>query len=133
MNDSIFHLILLSQDKDLAESKNILQRIERRELYTCVGQTTPMKGITKDDVKKIKEDIMKCLSCLPQSSGQLNERDLSVHISLMLPGVYAEQLIRLYCKKTDKKSLQLAKDCFQEWFKDKGILPATEQHSITPE
>jgi hypothetical protein len=43
----------------------------------------------------------------------------------MLPDVFAEQLIRLYCKKTDKKSLQLAKDCFQEWFKDKGILPAT--------
>ena len=60
---------------------------------------------------------------------KLNRQD----ISLMLPGVYAEQLIRLYCKKTDKKSLQLAKDCFQEWFKDKGILPATEQHSITPE
>ena len=47
LNDSIFHLILLSQDKDLAESKNILQRIERRELYKCVGQTTPMKEITK--------------------------------------------------------------------------------------
>lgn len=43
----------------------------------------------------------------------------------MLPDVYAEQLIRLYCKKTDKMSLQLATDCFQEWLKDKGILPAT--------
>ena len=41
----------------------------------------------------------------------------------MLSDVFAEQLIRLYCKKTDKKSLQLATDCFQEWCK--GILPAT--------
>ena len=47
LNDSIFHLILLSQDKDLAKSKNILERIERRDLYKCVGQTTPKKGITK--------------------------------------------------------------------------------------
>jgi len=37
----------LSQDEDIAESKKILQRIERRELYKCVGQTTPMKGKTK--------------------------------------------------------------------------------------
>ena len=40
----------------------------------------------------------------------------------MLPDVFAEQLIRLYCKKTDEKSLQLAKDCFQKWCDDKSIL-----------
>ena len=39
----------------------------------------------------------------------------------MLPDVFAEQLIRLYCKKTDEKSLQLAKDCFQKWCDDKSI------------
>jgi len=47
LNDSIFHLILLSQDEDLAESRKILQRIERSEFYKCVGQTTPVKGKTK--------------------------------------------------------------------------------------
>ena len=47
LNDSIFHLILLSQDADLAESREILKRIERRELYKCVGETTPMEGKTK--------------------------------------------------------------------------------------
>jgi hypothetical protein len=47
LNDSIFNLILLSQDADLAESRKILQKIERRELYKCVGETTPMEGKTK--------------------------------------------------------------------------------------
>jgi uncharacterized UBP type Zn finger protein len=39
----------------------------------------------------------------------------------MLPDVFAEQLIRLYCKKTDEYSLQLATDCFQKWCEDKGL------------
>ena len=47
LNDSIYHLILLSQDEDFAESRKILQRIERRELYKCVGQTLPIKGKAK--------------------------------------------------------------------------------------
>jgi hypothetical protein len=38
---------MLSQDAQLAESKKILQKIERRELYQCVGETTPMEGKTK--------------------------------------------------------------------------------------
>lgn len=40
----------------------------------------------------------------------------------MLPGVFAEQLIRLYCKKTDEESLKIARDCFQKWCNDKGLL-----------
>jgi len=39
----------------------------------------------------------------------------------MLPDIFAEQLIRLYCKKTDENSLQLAKDCFQKWRDGKGL------------
>ena len=67
-----------------------------------------------------KNDVTKAI--------KLNRKD----ISLMLPDVFAEQLIRLYCKKTDKKSLQLATDCFQEWCK--GIFPASQkQDSIPPE
>jgi hypothetical protein len=50
LHDSIFNLILLSQDADLAESRKILQKIERRELYKCVGETTPMEGKTKVEI-----------------------------------------------------------------------------------
>ena len=53
LNDSIFHLILLSQDEDLAESRKILQRIERRELYKCVGETIPTKGKTKVQILNV--------------------------------------------------------------------------------
>lgn len=47
LNDSIFHVILMSTDKELAKSREILQRIERRQLYKCVGETTPTEGKTK--------------------------------------------------------------------------------------
>ncbi|XP_007932932.1 deoxynucleoside triphosphate triphosphohydrolase SAMHD1-like [Orycteropus afer afer] len=36
-------------------------------------------------------------------------------ISQLLPERFAEQLIRVYCKKTDKKSLDAAQNLFKEW------------------
>ncbi|XP_071173860.1 deoxynucleoside triphosphate triphosphohydrolase SAMHD1-like isoform X2 [Mytilus edulis] len=164
LNDSIFHVILMSTDKELAKSREILQRIERRQLYKCVGETTPTEGKTKDDVTKIKAEIMSCVD--EDSREMLQAHDLVVHlvyldygmksenpiknvrfynkndvtkavildkhhVSLMLPGVFAEQLIRLYCKKTDEESLKIARDCFQKWCNDKGLL--SKQDSLTPD
>ncbi|XP_052062384.1 deoxynucleoside triphosphate triphosphohydrolase SAMHD1-like isoform X2 [Mytilus californianus] len=164
LNDSIFHVILMSTDKELAKSREILQRIQRRQLYKCVGETTPTEGKTKDDVSKIKEEIMSCIE--EESCDMLRPNDLVVHlvyldygmktenpiknvrfynkndvtkavildkhhVSLMLPGVFAEQLIRLYCKKTDEESLKIARDSFQKWCVDKGLL--SKQDSLTPD
>lgn len=164
LNDSILNILLMSTENDLKETRNILQRIERRDLYKCVGETTPTEGKTKDDVDKIKVEIM---SHLPkESKNMLHQNDLVVHlvyldygmkaenpiknvrfynkndvtkavsldkqhVSLMLPGVFAEQLIRLYCKKTDHESLTLARDCFQAWCDEKGLL--SKQDSLTPD
>ncbi|KAI4883971.1 hypothetical protein NFI96_027538 [Prochilodus magdalenae] len=36
-------------------------------------------------------------------------------VSKMLPNRFAEQLIRVYCKKTDEKSLEAAKKYFVQW------------------
>ena len=41
LNDSIISHILSSEKEELRESREILERIHRRELYKCVGQTRP--------------------------------------------------------------------------------------------
>lgn len=38
LNDSIIDKILLSKKKGLEKSKEILERVQKRELYTCVGE-----------------------------------------------------------------------------------------------
>ncbi|CAG2251444.1 SAMHD1 [Mytilus edulis] len=43
-------------------------------------------------------------------------------VSLMLPTVFAEQIIRLYCKKNDNKSLMMASECFKKWCRDNNHL-----------
>ncbi|VDI38410.1 Hypothetical predicted protein, partial [Mytilus galloprovincialis] len=48
LNDSIFNMIILSTDDALDEARKILQRIERRQLYRCVGETVSLEA----DMKK---------------------------------------------------------------------------------
>ncbi|KAJ8303325.1 hypothetical protein KUTeg_019721 [Tegillarca granosa] len=42
-------------------------------------------------------------------------------VSQMLPEKFAEQHVRLYCKKTDPHSLEFAAKCFQLWCEQKGF------------
>ena len=46
LDDSLFHRILYSTDKNLTESREILERIHKRELYKCIGQTKPVESET---------------------------------------------------------------------------------------
>lgn len=42
-------------------------------------------------------------------------------VSKLLPERFAEQLIRVYCKKTDDKSLEAAKKYFVQWCMDRNF------------
>lgn len=55
LTDSIFHVILMSADKNLEKSRKILQRIMHRKLYACVGETTPTEGesYVRSNINKI--------------------------------------------------------------------------------
>ena len=39
----------------------------------------------------------------------------------MLPETFAEQLLRLYCKKSDEESLKQAELCFKMWCKKRKM------------
>lgn len=43
LNDSIIDIILLSEKEGLEKSKEILERVQKRELYTCVGEINDPK------------------------------------------------------------------------------------------
>lgn len=48
--DNVFEQILHSSSPELAEARKILQNIQRRNLYKCLGQTQPDKALTVTQV-----------------------------------------------------------------------------------
>ncbi|KAA0706714.1 Deoxynucleoside triphosphate triphosphohydrolase SAMHD1 [Triplophysa tibetana] len=54
-------------------------------------------------------------------------------VSKLLPERFAEQLIRVYCKKTDDKSLKVARKCFVQWCMDKNFTKPQDGDVNAPE
>ncbi|XP_020785555.2 deoxynucleoside triphosphate triphosphohydrolase SAMHD1 isoform X2 [Boleophthalmus pectinirostris] len=54
-------------------------------------------------------------------------------VSKLLPERFAEQLIRVYCKKTDEKSVEAAKKHFVQWCMDKNFSKPQDGDIIAPE
>uniref|UniRef100_A0A673HI74 Deoxynucleoside triphosphate triphosphohydrolase SAMHD1 n=1 Tax=Sinocyclocheilus rhinocerous TaxID=307959 RepID=A0A673HI74_9TELE len=54
-------------------------------------------------------------------------------VSKLLPERFAEQLIRVYCKKTDDKSLEAAKKYFVQWCMDRNFTKPQDGDIIAPE
>lgn len=80
LNDGIFHQILYSSDERLREAREILDRLEHRELYRFIGQTKPVKQ--EETLKYSQEEIRNKItefarSCSPSVS--LNPSDIIVN------------------------------------------------------
>uniref|UniRef100_A0A8C1WLQ5 Deoxynucleoside triphosphate triphosphohydrolase SAMHD1 n=1 Tax=Cyprinus carpio TaxID=7962 RepID=A0A8C1WLQ5_CYPCA len=54
-------------------------------------------------------------------------------VSKLLPECFAEQLIRVYCKKMDDKSLEAAKKYFVQWCMDRNFTKPQDGDVIAPE
>ncbi|XP_075957530.1 deoxynucleoside triphosphate triphosphohydrolase SAMHD1 isoform X2 [Anarhichas minor] len=54
-------------------------------------------------------------------------------VSKLLPEQFAEQLIRVYCKKTDDRSLEAAKKHFVQWCMNKNFSKPQDGDIIAPE
>nr|XP_056723452.1 deoxynucleoside triphosphate triphosphohydrolase SAMHD1 [Euleptes europaea] len=54
-------------------------------------------------------------------------------VSKFLPETFAEQLIRVYCKKMDEKSIDVAKKYFVQWCMDKDFSKPRDGDVVAPE
>ncbi|XP_072557910.1 deoxynucleoside triphosphate triphosphohydrolase SAMHD1-like isoform X3 [Paramormyrops kingsleyae] len=145
LTDHVFDKILNSTDRNLAEAKGILKRIVKRKHYRLVTEVPHQKfkikqeefhewykNKPKSDVKLQAEDIIieeikmdygmeekNPIDAMrfyrkdkPDEAFQLPEEK----VSELLPKKFSEKIIRVYCKKTDDKSLEEAKMYFQQWY-----------------
>ncbi|XP_067053701.1 deoxynucleoside triphosphate triphosphohydrolase SAMHD1-like isoform X1 [Acropora muricata] len=58
LTDHVYHQILCSYAPELEEARFILQRIEKRDLYKCIGQTILKSPRDKEEIPDITESIV---------------------------------------------------------------------------
>ncbi|XP_048205098.1 deoxynucleoside triphosphate triphosphohydrolase SAMHD1 isoform X3 [Perognathus longimembris pacificus] len=154
LTDHIFLEILYSSDPRLSAAREILKKIECRNLYKYVGETQPggKEKIQREDYEHLPEEVacakpnevlleveLKAedfiVDVINMDYGMKDKNPIDhVHfygkrdprtaikiskkqVSRFLPETFAEQLIRVYCKKTDEKSLFAATQQFVQWCK----------------
>ncbi|XP_069508218.1 deoxynucleoside triphosphate triphosphohydrolase SAMHD1 [Ambystoma mexicanum] len=170
LTDNIFQQILYSTDSNLAEARGILQNVERRQLYKCVGQTQP-KSETKIKQEEYDQLPAQVANSIPQTAVpdvELKPEDFIVdvihmdygmkeqnpinnvrfycksdpskaikirkdQVSQLLPERFAEQLIRVYCKKVDETSLEAAKRYFVQWCMNRDFTKPQDGDVVAPE
>uniref|UniRef100_A0A8C1WIW3 Deoxynucleoside triphosphate triphosphohydrolase SAMHD1 n=1 Tax=Cyprinus carpio TaxID=7962 RepID=A0A8C1WIW3_CYPCA len=137
LTDHIFEQILYSSAPELSEARAILHNIVCRRLYKCVGQTTTETHV--DSSPESAECLFKIMLVIHMDYGMKEKNPInSVYfyckkdptiaikirknqVSKLLPECFAEQLIRVYCKKMDDKSLEAAKKYFVQWCMDRNF------------
>lgn len=168
LTDNIFLEILHSTDPNLSEAREILKKIECRNLYKYVGETQPKKGseINREDyeglpgeianakpdvmplVKLTAEDFIVDVVSMDYGMEDKNPIDnvyfycksnfnqpvkiAKDQVSQFLPDKFKEQQIRVYCKKTDEKSLYAAQQYFVNWCADRGLNKPQDGDVIAP-
>lgn len=146
LTDSILDRIICSTDENLNDSREILTKIQRRQLYKYVGHILPRSKLDKKDVMQKYVEILKKCSRLTENDVAIDVVDLNYgmkdknpidharfykkdnpnvaieikkeEVSDLLPEKFAEQKIRFYCKKDDEESLKQAKQALTDWCKE---------------
>uniref|UniRef100_A0A3B3QU07 HD/PDEase domain-containing protein n=1 Tax=Paramormyrops kingsleyae TaxID=1676925 RepID=A0A3B3QU07_9TELE len=140
LTDYVFDRILYSKCNNLADAQTILKKIVDRELYKCVDEIRHLttKEIKQDefhkwyknetsskpDVSVQAEDIIIKVSLMDYGMKEKNpinamwfyRKNDPDSVSELLPKKFSEKVIRVFCKKPDNKSLDVAKMYFQQWY-----------------
>ncbi|XP_060585344.1 deoxynucleoside triphosphate triphosphohydrolase SAMHD1-like [Ruditapes philippinarum] len=151
LNDDVIQLIANDPNEKLAESKQIIEDIMYRRLYKCVSETHCQdKNLSEKDLREglseyfpstgIEEnwfhcDIVKFNYGMEDKNPLENVRFYTKErlnepikleknqVSYVLPDVFEECVIRIYCKCEDKKQVENAKklaEAFRKWCREKS-------------
>nr|XP_039257998.1 deoxynucleoside triphosphate triphosphohydrolase SAMHD1-like [Styela clava] len=143
LDDGIFHTILNSTKKELKKSREILERIMRREIYQTVANEKMgdhqrgreyteerikekigfQQNLREDLIVKIvklnygmkREDPVEQYNFYSKKKPKVADSILKVDISSMLPPVFEEFRLQIFCK--DPGKFREAKKVFESWWK----------------
>ncbi|KAJ8255897.1 hypothetical protein COCON_G00197610 [Conger conger] len=119
LTDHVFHRILYSSSKDLDGAQTILTNIIFRNLYKYLGQVRPKNPVADTliinmDYGKKKDNPVNNVYFYTKN-GTKGTKISKEQVSLLLPETFAEQLVRVYCKKTSFEPSFEAAKIFKEW------------------
>ncbi|TFK05068.1 ras-related protein Rab-6A [Platysternon megacephalum] len=115
LTDNIFLEILYSSNEDLAEAREILRKIELRDLYKYLGETRtePGKEITEDQYDTLPADIVASRPKNAPQDVELNAEDFIVDVINMDYGMKEQNPIdkvRFYCKSDPSQAVKISKE-----------------------
>jgi len=109
LSDAIYYQILHSTDPALEEARNILVRIEKRDLYKCIGSTILKKRREKEEIPDIQQEIADSIDEGPL----INPEDFVVDIITFDYGMRDRNpidAVRFYQKNNPNKPIILRKE-----------------------
>ncbi|NXL87263.1 SAMH1 triphosphohydrolase, partial [Alectura lathami] len=129
LTDNIYLDILHSSRPELSEAREILRKIERRELYKFLGETQPetVKEIPKDEYDGLAGDIADSKPEKNPPNVELKAEDFIVDVINMDYGMKDENPIdnvHFYCKADLSKAVRINKEQVSR------LLPSTFQEQI---
>ncbi|XP_075428587.1 deoxynucleoside triphosphate triphosphohydrolase SAMHD1-like isoform X2 [Ascaphus truei] len=135
LTDDIFHQILYSSDPNLFKAREILRKIQRRQLYKYVGETSPKSDvhIKLGDYNTLKADVANSTPQMSSSDIELNAEDFVVDVLKLLPEMFSEQIIRVYCKRMDDNSVAAAKRYFAQWCRNRDFPLPQDSEVVAPD
>ncbi|XP_031461482.1 deoxynucleoside triphosphate triphosphohydrolase SAMHD1 [Phasianus colchicus] len=115
LTDNIYLEILHSSRPELSEAREILRKIERRELYKFLGETQPEKlnEIPKDEYDDLAGDIANSKPEKDPPDMELTAEDFIVDVVNMDYGMKDQNPIDnvlFYCKADPSKAIRISKE-----------------------
>ncbi|XP_050395452.1 deoxynucleoside triphosphate triphosphohydrolase SAMHD1 isoform X2 [Patella vulgata] len=160
LDDTIFQRIMRSRKPGLQGARDLIDRIQKRQLYRCVGSTHRPEGLDKKEDKKLLEEIAELdgelkpefltLACVHYDYGMKNKnpvdntrfytkskpnecKRLRKHqVSQLLPEHFQEDMIRIFCKEHNPQIIQAAKSAFEKWCFENELVAKTDRWVLTP-
>ncbi|XP_022106625.1 deoxynucleoside triphosphate triphosphohydrolase SAMHD1-like isoform X2 [Acanthaster planci] len=114
LTDDVILQIMRSDDPALAEPQRILNMVQRRQLYKCVGQTQPPDGtfIERNRVPKMKDEIVQVQETEDMDGPKLTPDQLIVHIVDLNYGMGHRNpidYVRFYSKANPQQAVMVRK------------------------
>lgn len=114
LTDHVLYLIRCSTSPQLEESRRLLQRIQTRQLYKCVGQTQPASDTDFPKPAVLRRELVGALE--PEELDglpSLSEADFHVDVVTFDYGMKSENPIdhvRFYMKEHPSRAVKVRKD-----------------------
>ncbi|XP_071784898.1 deoxynucleoside triphosphate triphosphohydrolase SAMHD1-like [Asterias amurensis] len=116
LTDDVILQIMRSPDENLKESREILESVQKRELYQFIGEHKPQAGFdcNKENIPQWKDDIVSRSNQNPKDGGQqLTEDQLVIHVVKFNYGMANENptdKVHFYSKKDPNHAFKLTKE-----------------------